>query len=433
MTSEDLYKIFIEYPIICTDSRETKPDSIFFALKGDNFDGNQYAYEALENGCAFAVVDNKEFIKDQRCILVDNAVIALQEIARLHRINNSIPIIAITGSNGKTTTKELCSNVLRQKFNIVSTEGNLNNHIGVPLTILRINEITEIAVVEIGANHRGEIEILCDIAKPDYGLITNIGKAHLEGFGSFEGVIKAKRELFEYIMKTEGRIFINGDDSLLMDLGSGLESMSYGITSNNDVKGEIIKADPFISIKWQKGRDKNGKQYMIDTRLIGKYNMYNVLAAVTIGLYFNIDPETISRSISGYTPRNNRSQYTLTKTNVLLLDAYNANPSSMESALNNFEEIEAVHKTIIIGDMLELGDESHIEHDNILRLIKEKHFNNVILVGEMFSHANIESSFQSFENISQLRDYLQLNPISGSTILLKASRMIGLENLIDLL
>nr|HPK04373.1 UDP-N-acetylmuramoyl-tripeptide--D-alanyl-D-alanine ligase [Bacteroidales bacterium] len=327
-----IYDVFCQHPLICTDSRKIQKNCIFIALKGESFDGNQYAEDAIELGASYAIVDNPSFVNSEKYILVSNTLETLQQLALFHRKRFNIPVIAITGTNGKTTTKELIATVLAQKYKVLATKGNLNNHIGVPFTLFELNKTHEIAVIELGANHQGEITELCNLALPEYGIITNIGKAHLEGFGSFEGIIKAKTELFDFLRSHSGKVFINYDDDLLMKHAENLSELTYGSDKNADYRTEIVSNEPFLTLKYF----ENNNILNIHSQLIGTYNAGNISAAIAVGRYFGIGSKLIKDAISAYIPQNNRSQLIDTGRNQLILDAYNANPSSMEAALNNF-------------------------------------------------------------------------------------------------
>lgn len=423
-----IYKRFREFPIITTDTRNCPEGSIFIALKGERFNGNEYATKALESGSAYAIIDEKEhYTGDPRLILVDNCLKTLQALARHHRRVLNIPVIAITGTNGKTTTKELTSAVLSQKYNVLFTKGNLNNHIGVPLTLLQMTEDHDIAVIEMGANHPGEIKVLAEIAEPNFGIITNIGKAHLEGFGSFEGVIKTKGELYDYIRRTGGKIFLHNENSILRDLAHGIESIVYGEAERLYVSGRITGNDPFLSFLW-KHVTYTGE---VHSKLIGSYNLANALAAVAIGCFFNVANREISEALNQYEPQNNRSQLKDTAFNHIIIDAYNANPTSMSAALKNFHDMRVGNKTLILGDMFELGETTLKEHKQIVDLISALNFSKVILAGEIFSQ--IESDFTTLADTSSLLEYLKENPVRDSYVLIKGSRGMALEKCIDLL
>jgi UDP-N-acetylmuramoyl-tripeptide--D-alanyl-D-alanine ligase len=424
-TIEEIYRLFLRFPRITTDSRNVITDSVFFGIKGDQFDGNRFAAEALSKGAAFAIVDNPSVMEGDRFILVPDTLLALQQLASIHRGHVKAKIIGITGSNGKTTTKELIGNVLSSTFNTVITCGNLNNHIGVPLTILSLKDDTSFAVVEMGANHPGEIASLCRIARPDYGIITNIGKAHLEGFISFEGVVMAKSELYNFIRKDGGIVFVNQDNQLLRRLSDGMKICSYGSCENAWCKGEISERDPSLAVTWFAGQLSG----LVRTRLYGDYNFENIMAAITIGLYFGVSPEKIENAISAYQPENNRSQLTRTDHNVLVLDAYNANPSSMVAALNNFQKYAAPAKMIILGDMMELGEQSLEEHKEIIALVRNLSFSQVCLIGEQLSQAAKGGQELCFSNLQQAEKWFRDHPVRNMTILLKGSRKMMLEKL----
>jgi UDP-N-acetylmuramoyl-tripeptide--D-alanyl-D-alanine ligase len=433
----NLYSIYLQHPIICTDSRNCPSGSLFFALKGENFNANAFALKALEKGCAYAVVDEAEYAIDERFILVNNAQESLQQLALYHRKLLGTKIIGITGTNGKTTTKELIAAVLKEKYNILYTQGNLNNHIGVPLTLLQLTSEHQIAVIEMGANHPGEIEFLCNIACPDYGIITNVGKAHLEGFGSLEGVMKTKAELYRYISALGKLIFINSGNELLLSMAaeSGINQpervLSYSLNTQDDAAdyfAGITDCSPFLSIKWnKKGKDT----HEIKTHLIGSYNAENVLAAITIGDYFGITTDQIKNGLENYIPQNNRSQLTVTEHNKLVVDTYNANPTSMHAAILNFGQMQVEKKTLILGDMLELGDQSAEEHQIIVNLLQQKRFKNVLLVGEVFKKTL--NTYSTFQNVDDLINFVHKNPLINNYILIKGSRGIKLEKVIPLL
>lgn len=367
-----LYQIFLDCQLVTTDSRNCPEGSLFIALKGESFNGNAFAGKALETGCAYAVIDESEYAieGDQRYILVDDCLQTLQQLANYHRRQLGTRVIGITGTNGKTTTKELISAVLSRSHNILYTLGNLNNHIGVPSTLLRLKTEHDLAVIEMGANHPGEIKFLSEIAEPDCGIITNVGKAHLEGFGSFEGVIKTKGELYDFLRKKEGStVFIHHDNAYLMNIAEGLNLIPYGTEDDLYVNGRITGNSPYLTFEWKAGKD--GKSYQVQTQLIGEYNFPNALAAITIGRFFGVEDAKINEALSGYTPQNNRSQLKKTDDNTLIIDAYNANPTSMMAALQNFRNMEVPHKMLILGDMRELGAESAAEHQKIADYLKE--------------------------------------------------------------
>lgn len=427
MTVPELYELFIHNPIITTDSRNCPRGSIFFALKGERFDGNQYAEKALASGCNYAVIDNPAYYKGERTILVEDVLKSLQQIAQRHRKVIDIPVIAITGTNGKTTTKELLAAVLSTQYNLLYTEGNLNNHIGVPLTLLRLNHEHEMAVIEMGASHPGDIMELAEIAHPDYGIITNIGQAHMEGFGSFEKVLQTKGELYDYIRHVHGSIFIKKEDENLQSIARGINQVTYGYGDSSYASGQILESDPFLVMQWK----QQGKINTIQTKLIGDYNIDNVLAAIAVGRYFKIPSARINRAIENYEPTNNRSQLLRTESNVIICDAYNANPTSMKAAIENFASFSGSPKALILGDMLELGEQAGVLHEEIIRLIRTYTFEKVFLCGKEFPLAG--KDFQTFTNSGELLDYLQTHPLKGYNILLKGSRGMALEKLLTAL
>jgi len=432
---QQLYSLFLQHPVVCTDTRNIIPNSIFFALKGANFNANEFAEQALNAGCSAVVIDEEKYKKDDRYFLVDDVLKTLQELANYHRKQFNIPVIAITGTNGKTTSKELVNAVLSQQFKVLATKGNLNNHIGVPLTLLGITKEHEMAIIEMGANHQGEIAELCSIAEPDYGMITNIGKAHLEGFGGYEGVIKTKNELYQYIKKTEGKLFVNTDNPLLDQLSSGIERIAFGTSEGADFIGKLVESDPFVKLQYKTKTDRLSidKKPIVQTHLVGNYNFENILAAACIGNYFKLTEDKIKAGIESYVPSNNRSQVIRTKHNVLLLDAYNANPSSMNAAIENFAQMKQADKMVILGDMLELGVDSKKEHDAIVALLKQKGLSNAILIGPFFKEAGKLINALTFNNSDECIDYLNQKNIQNSTILIKGSRGIKLEKVAEVL
>lgn len=435
MIISELYSLFCKHPIISIDSRNCPKESIFFALKGDNFNANAFAASALQNGAAYAVIDEEEYALSDKYILVDDALTCLQDLARYHRDTLGTTVIGITGTNGKTTTKELIAAVLSQKFNIHFTKGNLNNHIGVPLTLLQLTSEHELAVIEMWANHQGEIKMLTEIAHPDFGIITNVGKAHLEGFGSFEGVMKTKAELYDYILANGKSIFINNDNGFLKEMASkaGFQNserlISYSLNNHsNYVNGSIISCSPFLELNCKL---KTENSIDIKSNLIGAYNAENVLAAATIGFYFGLSAEMIKTGIEKYIPQNNRSQLTVTELNKLVVDAYNANPTSMKAAVMNFAQMQVTNKMLILGDMLELGEQSADEHQSIVNLLTENELKNVILVGKQFSMT--QNNFECFNVVDELINYLSDKKIADYYILIKGSRGIKLEKVITYL
>ncbi len=429
MNIPDLYAIFREYPTITTDSRNIPANSIFFALKGEKFNGNLFAKNALEKGASFAVIDEAEYATESRFILVEDVLLCLQQLARYHRDQLGLPILAITGTNGKTTTKELIAAVLNRKYKTNYTLGNLNNHIGVPLTILSMTDETEFGVVEMGANHPGEIKTLCDIANPDYGIITNIGKAHLEGFGSFEGVIKTKSELYQFLKAKNAPCFLNADNEILIRQAKELTQVSYGISTDYFMTGELASTTNFLVVK---ALFPKGWLYL-KSKLVGDYNFENLMAAACVGKYFEVDPLKIQQAITEYTPSNNRSQLITTEKNTIIMDAYNANPTSMMAALSNFTNIKNGQKCLILGDMLELGETSESEHQKIIDYIESQNFKDVFLVGPIFTNTNSQKEKKKFEHVELLSNYLKTQPIENKFILIKGSRGIHLEKILDLL
>ncbi|NOR76660.1 MAG: UDP-N-acetylmuramoyl-tripeptide--D-alanyl-D-alanine ligase [Draconibacterium sp.] len=428
-TTENIYRLFRDFPRISTDSRKIEMDSIFFALKGESFNGNTFASEALNNGAAYSIIDEKEFVTSHKTILVNNVLATLQDLANLHRKKLGIPILAITGTNGKTTTKELVAAVLSKKFKVSFTSGNFNNHIGVPLTLLKMNSETQFGVVEMGANHIGEIAELCKIAEPDFGIITNIGKAHLEGFGSFEGVKKTKAELFKYIKEKDGAFFYNSDNLILKTLA---ENYSSKITFGNkdaNFTGELLQSPPFVHIK---ANFKKGVLYL-NTNLIGNYNFENILAAACIGNYFEVNPLQIQKALKFYQPQNNRSQLIKKGDINIIMDAYNANPTSMEASIKSFLTNNKGDNYLILGDMLELGKYSKEEHTRIIIFLNKVAPNKVFLIGTIFYETGYKSNFMVFQNISELNLYLRKNPIKNGNILIKGSRGIKLEKVLEYL
>ena len=423
---EKIYQQFQKAYKVSTDSRKIEKDAVFFALKGENFDANDFALQVAEQGVASLVVaDRKDLPKHERIIIVENALKALQDLAAYHRSQSKATILSITGTNGKTTTKELVSAVLSKKYRLIHTIGNLNNHIGVPLTLLSIKPDTEMAVVEMGANHPGEIDFLCKIADPDYGLITNIGKAHLEGFGSFEGVIKTKTELYRHIKAHGKAVFVNQGNPLLWEQSEGQERISYGRHCAAFCPVVPAACNPYLSVGW--------REHLIQTHLVGSYNFENVAAAISVGQYFGVDESAIIEALEAYTPTNSRSQVVETQKNRVIMDAYNANPTSMRAALINFASICGEQHLLILGDMRELGKASEEEHRNILGLMKELKFKEALLVGSNFSAYNENPDWKTFAKVEDLCEYLQINPIIGKTILVKGSHSVQLEKVLPLL
>lgn len=422
MIIKELHQLFLQSAGVCTDSRKVFDGCIFFALKGENFNGNKFAAQAVQAGCLRAIIDEAAY-SSENCILVDNVLETLQDLARFHRNYLQTPILSITGTNGKTTTKELISSVLRKKYKLVSTQGNLNNHIGVPLSLLQMNAETELAVIEMGANHNKEIDFLCQIAQPDYGLITNIGRAHLQGFGSFETVVETKNELYQYVHTKNGELIVNQDDSLLMTLSEGTKRLTYGRLPVADIQAEFLEANPFLKFKY--------KSQLIETQLVGSYNFDNVLAAIAAGIRFGVSEKSIIEALVSYKPENNRSQLLKTKLNTLYLDAYNANPSSMALAIENFSQLSAGNKVLILGDMLELGKEAENEHIKIIKQLETAKFRQVYLVGTAFSKYNRNPQFQTFKTVDDLIKVLNTNKLENTHVLVKGSRGIRLEQVLN--
>ena len=418
MNTEALYALYKEHPLVTTDSRKCPEGSIFFALKGETFDGNNYALQALEKGCAFAVVDNPDVAKqDERLILVPDVLAALQELAAYHRKAWGKTVLQITGTNGKTTTKELISAVLSEGKSVLYTEGNLNNHIGVPLTLLRIKPEHDIAVIETGANHPGEIADLCRIVEADYGLITNVGRAHLEGFGSFEGVKQTKGELYDDLHKRGKKLFLNAFDEDLLQMAQSREFVLWE-DALPYVEGRVSEATPFVEMQWR--AEDDAPWHTVKTNLIGAYNIANLRAAVTIGLHFGITPEQINHALEAYKPTNSRSELREVGNNRLIIDAYNANPSSMKAALTNFSFFGDKHKMVILGDMRELGAESLEEHRRIVGQLQGMELERIWLVGSEFEKV-AEEGMRVFKDVEEVKAALKAEPISDSTILIKGS------------
>jgi UDP-N-acetylmuramoyl-tripeptide--D-alanyl-D-alanine ligase len=425
LSIEELYKLFLQHPVVCTDTRNIKPGSIFFALKGANFNANEFAAGAIDKGCSYAIIDDKKYYS-AGCVVVTDVLEALQKLANHHRRQFTIPVIGITGTNGKTTTKELTAAVLSKKYDTLFTQGNLNNHIGVPLTLLKLTKEHGMAVIEMGANHVGEIDMLCRIAEPGYGIITNIGKAHLEGFGGYEGVIKAKSELYKYIKEKNGELFINADDELLMSLADGIY-FTYGMSRDSDIRG-FPEKDSFLATG--KIEMIDGGEIEVKSSLAGSYNFYNILAAACMGFYFEVSPEQIKTAMEEYVPSNNRSQIVKKGSNTIWVDAYNANPTSMRIAIENFAAVKTPNKIVIVGDMFELGDESNKEHRAIAELAdKLGNWGGVYLVGKEFSR--VKSSAKLFTSVEDFMKWLSEHPFTDATILLKGSRGMQMERILE--
>ena len=428
-----LYPAFLRHSKICTDTRKIESGSIFFALSGPSFNGNQFAELALQGGCSLAVVDQKEFVKDERFVLVDDSLKALQDLAQHHRRQLKCKVIGITGSNGKTTSKELISKVLKKKFKTVATIGNLNNHIGVPLTLLSIPVDTEMAIIEMGASKQGDIKELVDIAEPDYGYITNIGKAHLEGMGGYEGVVKTKTEMYDFVRSSKGKIFVNTNHPVFVERSAGIETITFGDGPSNYVQGKFIDSDPYLRFQWGKVEDGNvASNPITETCLMGFYNYENLLAAATVGLWFGVDRNDIDEALSSYNPVNNRSEMIDTGKNLLIMDAYNANPTSMEAALKNLAGMTKSHKVAILGKMMELGPTWAEEHKKIAQLATDSGTEAVYLVGNLYSEAGVENATRIFQDVAEASMFFKENPLREKCILIKGSRSNQLEILKDL-
>jgi UDP-N-acetylmuramoyl-tripeptide--D-alanyl-D-alanine ligase len=426
-TIATLHSLFLNCSSVSTDTRKIEKDSLFVALKGENFDANTFAKEALEKGAKFVIIDNPNYKIDERTLLVEDSLIALQELAKYHRTYLGLPIISLTGSNGKTTTKELIHAVLSKKYNTLATIGNLNNHIGVPLTLLRFTKETEIGIVEMGANHQKEIEFLCQIAQPDYGYITNFGKAHLEGFGGVEGVIKGKSEMYDYLKNNNKIVFVNLDDVIQKEKATGITQFSFGLNESKvDVKIDKVEANPMVKITYN--------NQTINSHLIGIYNANNINAAITIGNYFKVSDEQIKDAIENYIPENNRSQLLQKKGNEIILDAYNANPSSMSAAITNFIQLEHNHKIAVLGDMFELGEESLSEHEKIIALLISESNITTYFIGKYFYANQVQNShIKFFENFENFATFFKENQPKESLILIKGSRGMALEKTLELI
>ncbi|MBQ2193490.1 MAG: UDP-N-acetylmuramoyl-tripeptide--D-alanyl-D-alanine ligase [Prevotella sp.] len=446
MDIKKLYELYKQHPCITTDSRNCPEGSIFLALKGEKFDGNQYALQALRDGCAYAIVDDKELRNntDDRLIFVDDTLQTFKDLAREHRRQFDIPVIGITGTNGKTTTKELVAAVLSTQFNVLYTQGNFNNDVGVPKTLFRLNKEHQIAVIEMGASHPGDIKTLAETAEPTCGLITNVGRAHLQGFGSFEGVIKTKCELYDFLRtRQDGLIFINADNEYLIDqIGDDEEIWLTPYSTNPDnqdtcISGEVISCAPFLKFRWREPlmtleeEGRSTKWHKVQTHLIGAYNIDNLLAAIAVGINFGIDRKKICEALTNYVPSNNRSQMTVTEKNHLIVDAYNANPSSMTAALENFRLMEVEHKMVILGDMRELGSVSQEEHQRIIDMLKKAHFEEVWLVGSEFAATN--HPFRQFADVEEVKSAIRQEQPSNHYILIKGSNSMKLYELPELL
>mgnify|MGYP003606528426 CR=1 FL=1 len=428
MNIQEIHALFLKCKSVSIDTRKIEKGSMFFAIKGENFDANIFAKEALDRGALYVIIDNNSYFIDERTILVENSLKALQELAKFHRSFLKLPIIALTGSNGKTTTKELINVVLAKKFTVKATVGNLNNHIGVPLTLLSFTAETEMGIVEMGANHKKEIEFLCEIAQPDYGYITNFGKAHLEGFGGVEGVIEGKSEMYQYLAKNDKLAFVNREDPIQMDKTQTIKRYIFGINNANaDVIINSIEANPFVVI--------NYGDYRVNSNLIGLYNANNINAAVTIGTYFKVEKKDIKDAIENYIPTNNRSQLLKKESFQVILDAYNANPSSMAVAITNFLQLDNSNKIMILGDMFELGNESRQEHKVIVDSLISQNESVCFLIGKsFFENRVVNEKLHFFETFDDFSKYLKTNKFTKeSTLLIKGSRGMALERTLDYL
>ncbi|MCC9063056.1 UDP-N-acetylmuramoyl-tripeptide--D-alanyl-D-alanine ligase [Flavobacterium piscisymbiosum] len=424
MNIQDIHNLFLQCKSVSIDTRKIEKDSMFFAIKGENFDANTFAAKALELGALFVVVDNASYVIDQRTILVENSLETLQELAKFHRAYLKLPIIALTGSNGKTTTKELINVVIAKKYKTKATVGNLNNHIGVPLTLLSFAKETEIGIVEMGANHKKEIEFLCEIAQPDYGYITNFGKAHLEGFGGVQGVIEGKSEMYQYLAKNDKLVFVNLEDPIQIEKSAGIKSFTFGNNAAADLKIKSIKANPFVVIDYD--------NFSVESHLIGLYNANNINAAVAIGNYFKVEDQDIKQAIETYIPENNRSQLLRIGSNQIILDAYNANPSSMAVAITNFLQLENQNKVMILGDMFELGDESQQEHKLLVDSLLDQDKFICYLIGKSFYENKVaKDNIQFFETFDDFVEHLKTMHFDENTILVKGSRGMALERTLE--
>lgn len=421
MNIPDLYKIFNENPIVTTDSRNCPKGSIFFALKGERFNGNHYAKETIEKGCAYAIVDEIEYANGRNIIYVENVLTTLQKLANFHRNQLNIPIVGITGTNGKTTTKELIASVLQRKYKTLYTQGNLNNHIGVPLTLLQLKNEHEIGIIEMGANHPGEIKTLVEIVNPNYGIITNVGKAHIEGFGSFEGVVKTKSELYDFLRNHNGTAFVNKANEILMKSSKGINNVIY-YGKDSDFESFMLNNNPFLELKW--------RNFCIKSKLIGSYNAENIMAAIAIGCYFSVKDDEIVKAIEEYTPTNNRSQYKKTEKNDLIIDAYNANPTSMNASIDNFNQIENDNKIVILGDMKELGEISDSEHQKVVDKLEKLNLCKILIVGSEFGKTETKKALK-FTDINDLNNYLVNENFKNHLILIKGSNSMKLIECIN--
>ncbi len=425
MNIQHLHSLFLASTGVSTDTRKINKGNLFFALKGENFNANHFAEKAIELGAGYAIIDEEPYHQENgKTIVVDDVLLTLQELASYHRDSIGIPVIALTGSNGKTTTKELINAVLKEKYNTVATQGNLNNHIGVPLTLLSIDKNTELGVVEMGANHHGEIAFLCEIAKPDFGYITNFGKAHLEGFGSLEGVIEAKTELYRHLEKNDKTVFINADDETQVLKSEKLNKITFSTKNKGEINITLKEQNPYLKVTFQ--------NVEIKSQLTGAYNLSNLAAAIAIGSYFDVTPLQIKKGIENYSPKNNRSQFLTKDTNTILMDAYNANPTSMQAAIENFAQLNVPNKIVFLGDMFELGADASMEHEEIAKLTAEKKFKKAYLVGENFYKTTIQDeSIIKLNSFEALKEMLLSNSIKNSHLLIKGSRGMAMERILE--
>lgn len=427
---KDLFKLFYDCEKVSTDTRKIEENDLFIALKGENFDGNEYAEKAIKKGAKYAIVDDQSKADSKQIFFVEDSLVFLQKLAEHHRKSLDIPVLGITGTNGKTTTKELTAAVLSQKYNVLFTEGNLNNHIGVPLTLLQLTSKHEIAIIEMGASKLGDIKELTDIAHPTHGIITNIGHAHIEGFGSPENIVKTKTELYKAIEEEKGHLFINAEDEVLnKHLPISCPTSTYGQIEKSDISGEILALDPMLRFEW---KTKEGNKIKVQTQIIGKYNFLNMLAAICIASHFKVENEAIQKALENYKPSNNRSQVEKTINNTLILDAYNANPTSVKSALENFADISSDNKLFVIGDMLELGKNTLKYHQEIIDLSKKLKLQGMF-VGEIFSQLQDKNEILAFKNTEKAKEFFETASPKDNLILLKGSRGIGLEKLVKTL
>ena len=430
MELDAIFEILKKSTGVTTDSRNCCAGNLFVALKGDAFDGNKFAAAALEAGCSHAIIDEAEYALDDRYILVDDALDTYQQLARLYREQFDLRVVGITGTNGKTTTKELVTAVLSEQYKVLSTQGNFNNDVGVPKTLFALDASHDIAIVEMGASHPGDIKRLVEIVEPQYGLITNVGRAHLQGFGSFEGVKHTKGELYDYLRSQPGTtVFVNGGDRDLMGMAKGINMVTYGLEGPQGmlVAGRIIECSPKLSFEWESA----GESHRVDTQLVGSYNIYNMLAAVCVGLSFGVDAQKICHALSSYVPRNNRSQLDDTGRNTLLADAYNANPTSMAAAIANFALIKADHKMAILGDMKELGADSQAEHQRVVDQLTDAGIESIWLVGDEFGH--IPCPYRKFHDVEEVKAAIGSETITGRFILIKGSNSTRLSQLVEVL